>query len=650
LSAPSSGSTEIDVDDGKDLDIFDINEEAGLDLVEGDLMISEAEGWNTIIGDQYRWPNTVPYYLEDSLEINAKGVILQAFEQYRLKTCIDFKPWSGETNYISVFKGSGCYSSVGNRQVGKQALSIGTNCDRLGTVEHEFLHALGFWHEQSRADRDDYVKIVWDNITPGKEHNFNMYDDTLSSSLGVSYDYGSVMHYSKTAFRDGSDSTIVTKIPEFSDVIGQRMEFSENDLLKLNRLYNCTRSSTFLDSCSFEQPDICGMIQGEEANSAWQRVRSVPAGPNTDYTNMGKCEGSGYFMHFSTATGNHGDKAYLESRILYPRRGSQCLQFYLYHSGGATDLLSVWVREYDQQNPKGILRLIKKISDGPKDSWELYHVTLDVSKKFRLVFEGVKGTGGSTGGLSLDDINMSETQCPHHTWRIRNFSNLLATTAPGTKIYSPPFLSPDGYSFQVGLYVNGKSSSPDSMAIYVHLTSGPRDDELKWPCPWRQATMALMDQNPHIQKRMNNQRMVTTDPGKTTSDGTEYYWDDPRKVGSWVTDSDGNSYYRGPGYGTSSFLTHSRLKSRDFIKGDDIIFLLTLEDVSSLLETQPVPSSLSPGDTMATSMATVAVYVCVGAVLFLVLAVGVAYYGRKRFRRGDREDSLTELEVTAECK
>lgn len=40
-------------------------------------------------------------------EMNAKGVILKAFEQYRLKTCIDFKPWQGEKNFISVFKGSG---------------------------------------------------------------------------------------------------------------------------------------------------------------------------------------------------------------------------------------------------------------------------------------------------------------------------------------------------------------------------------------------------------------------------------------------------------------------------------------------------------------------------------------------------------------
>lgn len=59
--------------------------------------------------------------------------------------------------------------------------------------------------------------------------------------------------------------------------------------------------------------------------------------------------------------------------------------------------------------------------------------------------------------------------------------------------------------------------------------------------------------------------------------GTEYYWDDPRKVGSKVTMSDGSYYYRGPGTGTSTFITHSRMNSRKFIKGDDAFFLFSLE-------------------------------------------------------------------------
>lgn len=77
----------------------------------------------------------------------------------------------------------------------------------------------------------------------GHAHNFEIHSDKVSTSLGVPYDYNSVLHYSKTSFNKDKEPTIVTKIPEFMDVISQRMEFSDSDLLKLNRLYNC---STFM--------------------------------------------------------------------------------------------------------------------------------------------------------------------------------------------------------------------------------------------------------------------------------------------------------------------------------------------------------------------------------------------------------------------
>lgn len=71
-------------------------------------------------------------------------------------------------NPLSFHVNASCWSLVGNRQMGLQELSIGANCDRIGTIQHEFLHALGFWHEQSRSDRDDYVTIVWDRIQSGQ--------------------------------------------------------------------------------------------------------------------------------------------------------------------------------------------------------------------------------------------------------------------------------------------------------------------------------------------------------------------------------------------------------------------------------------------------------------------------------------------------
>lgn len=59
-----------------------------------------------------------------------------------------------------------CWSSIG-RSGGKQRLSLGKGCERKGTAIHEFMHALGFFHEQSRLDRDKYVTVYWNNIEKG---------------------------------------------------------------------------------------------------------------------------------------------------------------------------------------------------------------------------------------------------------------------------------------------------------------------------------------------------------------------------------------------------------------------------------------------------------------------------------------------------
>ena len=61
-----------------------------------------------------------------------------------------------------------CSSQVGRFPGETFDVKLGPDCtDELGRMQHELMHAIGFFHEQARYDRDDWVKIHLDNVQPG---------------------------------------------------------------------------------------------------------------------------------------------------------------------------------------------------------------------------------------------------------------------------------------------------------------------------------------------------------------------------------------------------------------------------------------------------------------------------------------------------
>ena len=73
------------------------------------------------------------------------------------------------------FNVTSCWSYIGKVRVsGGQSISIGDRCDTVGTVLHELMHALGFFHTSSRYDRDSYVIVRYENIRKGKWLRFDV--------------------------------------------------------------------------------------------------------------------------------------------------------------------------------------------------------------------------------------------------------------------------------------------------------------------------------------------------------------------------------------------------------------------------------------------------------------------------------------------
>jgi len=180
----------------------------------------------------------VPYNFSPDFDQWLRDNIRGAMQMIEDKTCLRFGfKQRYDKNYIHFVRGKGCWSAVG-MQRGPQKVSIGYGCEGKGSIVHELLHAVGFWHEQSRTDRDQYVKINYENIDKEKWHNFNKYSHDEIDLLGIEYDYCSIMHYSAKAFSKNAQPTIEA-LRETECDLGDKDSLSESDILKINKFYQC---------------------------------------------------------------------------------------------------------------------------------------------------------------------------------------------------------------------------------------------------------------------------------------------------------------------------------------------------------------------------------------------------------------------------
>ncbi|KAH3863088.1 zinc metalloproteinase nas-29-like [Dreissena polymorpha] len=232
-------------------------------VVEGDIYFNQAE--KRPLGDStkaqtrsfvasttpvsVRWtrPN-IPYVIHDSI-LNDKTAFDAVNNGMKMiqdmtKNCVRFLKRSTEKNFINVTNiGGGCYSGVG--QIGgEQTVNVGPGCGTPGIVMHELLHVLGFWHEQSRSDRDTYVQIHFENIILGKAVEFDKRSGQDELEKNISYDFYSLLHYKYNTFAKLDSLDTITPTKAFGHVpktaLGQREQLSATDVRKVLWMYQCT--------------------------------------------------------------------------------------------------------------------------------------------------------------------------------------------------------------------------------------------------------------------------------------------------------------------------------------------------------------------------------------------------------------------------
>lgn len=186
-----------------------------------------------------RWAGVIKYYISPDFTTTAKNAIRSGISMVEAAVAsITFQESASRLssdgiNFIAT-------PATNNSLVGKWSINninLQYNLHVGGVAAHEILHSLGFFHEQSRTDKDSYVIINYSNIKDEYVHAFQTFSQKGYNGKNYgAYDYQSIMHYSSWDFAKDTNIPTITKL-DGSCFEKQRTHLTNGDLAAIDRLY-----------------------------------------------------------------------------------------------------------------------------------------------------------------------------------------------------------------------------------------------------------------------------------------------------------------------------------------------------------------------------------------------------------------------------
>lgn len=210
-----------------------VEELEGLLIYQGDMILGKVEDLekneDAISGNANRWNcSQVPYVISHPSVTN----ITDAINYMNANTNVQFIPRTSEADYVDFVEIPMGFSSSVGRQGGRQTINLQNN-PPWGKVLHEMTHAIGYYHEHTRSDRDEFI-----SVTPASmlsNINFIIQNDSYETE---NYDFESIMHYPLSGSVNGGSFTLVPLVSIPGGItVGQRTHYSALDIASINKIY-----------------------------------------------------------------------------------------------------------------------------------------------------------------------------------------------------------------------------------------------------------------------------------------------------------------------------------------------------------------------------------------------------------------------------